>query len=422
MKKRSIYKEFYIKLIVATSLLLITLSFVFFIFTKNSFYENIQKNLLLQAKQIEKGYISEEKFKNVQTQFQNIELSKDFLLKDIDFKKIEKNSKYFIELMYPLELEKSIFLKITKNITLERELLYSNIFKNFFVLAIPGFILLLIYSLIVSRTLLKPIMQINKKLSNMDEKTLSQIDTKDLPIEFVSLADSINSLTNRILTYVKFKKELFIGVAHELKTPLAVMKLKNEVALRKERSTEDYKEILKLSVKQIDDMNIMISSILDIGRTEGAQFENATNLDLVEFLKRKSNDYRMLASQKNIKIDFISNISTLQINIREALFNQILQNFVQNAIKFTPNDKKIVISLKKGKDKITLKVIDEGLGIDENIDLFAPFKRVGNQSGVGLGLYLAQIAADALNAKISIKNRDDNIKGCIAKLVLTNLK
>ena len=169
-------------------------------------------------------------------------------------------------------------------------------------------------------------------------------------------------------------------------------------------------------------MNIMISSILDIGRTEGAQFENATNLDLVEFLKRKSNDYRMLASQKNIKIDFISNISTLQINIREALFNQILQNFVQNAIKFTPNDKKIVINLKKGKDKITLKVLDEGLGIDENIDLFAPFKRVGNQSGVGLGLYLAQIAADALNAKISIKNRDDNIKGCIAKLVLTNIK
>lgn len=418
MKTRSIYKEFYIKLIVATSLLIITLSFVFLVFTKNSFYENIQENLLLQAKQIEKGYISEDKFKNVQTQFQNIELVKELTINSIEYNSIEKNYKHYVELLFPLELDKAIFLKITKDITLERELLYSNIFKNFFVLAIPGFILLLIYSLIVSKSLLKPIIQINKKLANMDEKTLSQIDTKDLPIEFKTLANSINSLTNRILTYVKFKKELFIGVAHELKTPLAVMKLKNEVALKKERSIDEYKEILKLSIKQIDDMNIMMSSILDIGRTEGAQFEDETTLDLVDFLRKKSIDYKMLASQKNIKIDFISNISSLNIIIRKTLLNQILQNFVQNAIKFTPNSKKITISLKSDKEKVSLEVIDEGLGIDENIDLFAPFKRVGSSSGVGLGLYLAKIAADALNAEISIENRDDNTKGCLAKLIL----
>lgn len=418
MKTGSIYKEFYIKLIVATSLLIITLSFVFLIFTKNSFYENIQENLLLQAKQIEKGYISEDKFKNVQTQFQNIELVKELIINSIEYNSVEKNDKHYVELLYPLELDKAIFLKITKDITLERELLYSNIFKNFFVLAIPGFILLLIYSLIVSKSLLKPIIQINKKLANMDEKTLSQIDTKDLPIEFKTLANSINSLTNRILTYVKFKKELFIGVAHELKTPLAVMKLKNEVALKKERSIDEYKEILKLSIKQIDDMNIMMSSILDIGRTEGAQFEDETTLDLVDFLRKKSIDYKMLASQKNIKIDFISNISSLNIIIRKTLLNQILQNFVQNAIKFTPNSKKNTISLKSDKEKVSLEVIDEGLGIDENIDLFAPFKRVGSSSGVGLGLYLAKIAADALNAEISIENRDDNTKGCVAKLIL----
>ena len=163
--------------------------------------------------------------------------------------------------MYPIDLENEKFLQIIKNISLERELLYSVIFKNLFVLAIPGFILMLLYSLVVSKSLLKPIIQINKKLSNMDENSLTQIDKKDLPIEFHSLADSINSLTNRIETYVKFKKELFIGAAHELKTPLAVMKLKNEVTLKKKREIEQYEETLKLNIKQIDDMNIMISSI-----------------------------------------------------------------------------------------------------------------------------------------------------------------
>lgn len=250
----------------------------------------------------------------------------------------------------------------------------------------------------------------------MDESSLSFIDTKDLPNEFLSLANSINSLTNRIATYVKFKKELFIGIAHELKTPLAVMKLKNELLLKKTRSTNEYEDALKLTVKQIDDMNIMISSILDIGRTEGAQFESPKKLDLIKYLKRKTNDFKLLSKQKDIDIIFTSNIASLEITIRETLLNQILQNFVQNAIKFSENGKKIYIKLRKSDDKLILKVIDEGNGIDENIDLFAPFKKIGSKNGVGLGLYLAKIASDSLNGKISIKNRKDKIIGCVAKL------
>ncbi len=68
--------------------------------------------------------------------------------------------------------------------------------------------------------------------------------------------------------------------------------------------------------------------------------------------------------------------------------------------KFTPNGKTIKIKLKKIDDKVTLNVIDEKvIGIDENIDVFAPFKKVGKENGVGLGLYLAKIASDALNAE-----------------------
>ena len=416
MKSKSIYKQFYIKLIIATSLFIIALSFIFYEYAKSSFYNNLQANLLSQAKQIEKGYIVASKFQDVISQFQYIQVIVDETLpKEIVFSKFYKDNKSFVKLNFPLH---DSTLQITKDITLEKELLYSIIFKNFFVLAIPGFILMLIYSLVVSKSLLKPIVQINKKLSNMDENSLSKIDTNDLPSEFLSLADSINSLTNRIGTYIKFKKELFIGIAHELKTPLAVMKLKNELMLKKDRSKTEYEEALKLTIKEIDSMNIMISSILDIGRTEGAQFEQAKNLNIVTHIKNKVNDYKMLASKKNIEIKFSSNISNLNILIQETLFNQILQNFVQNAIKFTQNNKLIEIKLKKVDDEITLSVIDEGVGIDESVDLFAPFKKVGKENGVGLGLYLAKIASDALNANISIKNREDGKSGCIAKLIL----
>ena len=419
MESRSIYKHFYLKLIFATSLFLIILSFIFFEYTKNSFYDNIQDNLLFQAKQIEKGYISFDKFQNVISSSQIIELVENNknTTKQIEFSKFSKSDKSFIRLEFLMH--DNAILQITKDISLEKDILYSIIFKNFFALAIPGFIFMLIYALIVAKSLLKPIVQINKKLSNMDENSLSQIDKKDLPEEFLTLANSINSLTNRIGTYLKFKKELFIGIAHELKTPLAVMKLKNELMLKKTREISQYEDAIRLTIKEIDGMNVMISSILDIGRTEGAQFEQAKNIDLVEFIKYKTNDYNMLAAKKSITIKFSSNVSSLQMMIQETLFNQILQNFVQNAIKFTPNGKTIKIKLKKIDDKVTLNVIDEGIGIDENIDVFAPFKKVGKENGVGLGLYLAKIASDALNAKISIKNREDGKTGAIAKLELT---
>ena len=419
MESRSIYKHFYLKLIFATSLFLIILSFIFFEYTKNSFYDNIQDNLLFQAKQIEKGYISFDKFQNVISSSQIIELVENNknTTKQIEFSKFSKSDKSFIRLEFLMH--DNAILQITKDISLEKDILYSIIFKNFFALAIPGFIFMLIYALIVAKSLLKPIVQINKKLSNMDENSLSQIDKKDLPEEFLTLANSINSLTNRIGTYLKFKKELFIGIAHELKTPLAVMKLKNELMLKKPREISQYEDAIKLTIKEIDGMNIMISSILDIGRTEGAQFEQPKNIDLVEFIKYKTNDYNMLASKKSITIKFSSNVFSFQIIIQETLFNQILQNFVQNAIKFTPNGKTIKIKLKKIDDKVILNVIDEGIGIDENIDVFAPFKKVGKENGVGLGLYLAKIASDALNAKISIKNREDGKTGAIAKLELT---
>ena len=421
MESKSIYKQFYTKLIIATSLFIITLSFIFYEYARSTVYDDIQKNMLNHAEQLYKSSLSTNGFVSVQNENVTINLVNNIQLQNHKFLNYQKQGDYYIKLLYPFDLQNKLFLEIDKNISFERELLYSVIYKNLFVLAIPGFILMLVYSLFVSKSLLKPIIQINKKLSNMDENSLTQIDEKDLPIEFHSLADSINSLTNRIETYVKFKKELFIGAAHELKTPLAVMKLKNEVTLKKKREIEQYEETLKLNIKQIDDMNIMISSILDIGRTEGAQFEQNIDLDLVEYMKKKANDYRMLSAQKNIIITFFSNVNHLNTSIQITLFNQILQNFVQNAIKFTPNEKSISIRLKKTKEQIIITVTDEGIGIDENIDLFAPFKRVGNQSGVGLGLFLAKNASDALRANITIKNRDDGKSGCVAKLVLNNI-
>ena len=316
-------------------------------------------------------------------------------------------------------LDDSSYLVLEKETTLQSQIV-EEIFIDIIIVNVTAILLVLFYALFLSRMLLIPIKILSHKLTNLDEKFLKEIDIKSLPDEFLPLGNSINRLITRIQTFVLYQKELFVGVAHELKTPLAVMKTKNEVALLKPRESEKYIEALKSNNEAINGMNAMIGSVLEIGRQEGAQFEEPVNTDVIAFLKKLGKNYEVLAKgeEKNLALDLKPEIFNL--NIQTSLLTHIVQNFVQNAIKFSPKNSTITISSKLEKSKFIIEVADEGVGIDESKDLFAPFKRYGNKGGAGLGLFLAKGAAQALGAEISIKNRE-NTNGAVASLVL-NLK
>ena len=316
-------------------------------------------------------------------------------------------------------LDDSSYLVLEKETTLQSQIV-EEIFIDIIIVNVTAILLVLFYALFLSRMLLIPIKILSHKLTNLDEKFLKEIDIKSLPDEFLPLGNSINRLITRIQTFVLYQKELFVGVAHELKTPLAVMKTKNEVTLLKPRESEKYIEALKSNNEAINGMNAMIGSVLEIGRQEGAQFEEPVNTDVIAFLKKLGKNYEVLAKgeEKNLALDLKPEIFNL--NIQTSLLTHIVQNFVQNAIKFSPKNSTITISSRVEKSKFIIEVADEGVGIDENKDLFAPFKRYGNKGGAGLGLFLAKGAAQALGAEISIKNRE-NANGAVASLVL-NLK
>ena len=316
-------------------------------------------------------------------------------------------------------LDDSSYLVLEKETTLQSQIV-EEIFIDIIIVNVTAILLVLFYALFLSRMLLIPIKILSHKLTNLDEKFLKEIDIKSLPDEFLPLGNSINRLISRIQTFVLYQKELFVGVAHELKTPLAVMKTKNEVTLLKPRESEKYIEALKSNNEAINGMNAMIGSVLEIGRQEGAQFEEPVNTDVIAFLKKLGKNYEVLAKgeEKNLALDLKPEIFNL--NIQTSLLTHIVQNFVQNAIKFSPKNSTITISSRLEKSKFIIEVADEGVGIDESKDLFAPFKRYGNKGGAGLGLFLAKGAAQALGAEISIKNRE-GANGAVASLVL-NLK
>lgn len=335
------------------------------------------------------------------------------------FEQYTDGDREYLTIYYPYNSARSSYLKIERDITSTKELL-KKILSSIIFISFLALFLILAYAMFLSETLLYPVKAITRRLARMNENFLEHIDIKELPDEFVPLGESVNKLIDRIQNFVKYQKELFIGTAHELKTPLAVMKTKNEVTLIKDRDVEKYKETLRVNNETIDEMNKMISSILEIGRQESAQFEKPLEIDVVQFLKDKAKDFELLAKNegKSIVTDFEP--SKYCIISQPTLLTHILQNFVQNAIKFTPEGGEIKIKSRLEGDDFKIEIIDSGEGLDESIDHFAPFKRSGDKSGAGLGLFLAKGAADAIGATLSLKNRTDGKKGAVATIVLNS--
>ena len=422
---RSIRNQFLTQLIIASSILLIIFSTMLYAYIKQSIYDELSQQLVQQARYIVQTFpdykegekIDAKNLKNALQITARVIPSPHHFYSSIEWREREKNGKYYIDLIYPYNFRAQTYLLVSKEITTVHRML-SKIFRSIVVINLISLILIVLYAFGLSAMLLVPITRLTKKLSSLNENFLTTIDTKTLPEEFVPLGESINRLINRIQTFVKYQKELFIGAAHELKTPLNVMKLKNDVTLIKKREPEKYIEALQLANKTIQEMNQMISSILEIGRQEGAHFELPQTVDIIDFIRRKGEDFALLAQAEEKRLELDLQPDSLVGCIQTTLLNQILQNFLQNAIKFTPKGNKILLKSRLiDENRVRIDVIDEGPGIDENVDLFAPFKRVGEAPGAGLGLFLAKSAADAMGAKISLQNRTDGQSGTVATLI-----
>ena len=421
--KRSIRKNFLFQLIISSAFLILTFSSVLYFFIEKSIYDDKHAELLSYAQNIANN---KSIFNNEDDFFVENFLSVNVGIINLKNKnigvsqyEITKGRHTYLILLYPYNLQESSYLKITRDISTTKRLL-NKIIKYIFIINIAGFALVILYAIALSKMLVRPLKIINSKLSNMNEHLIKPINIQKLPQEFEPLGETINHLISRIQNFVKYQKELFIGTAHELKTPLAVIKLKNQVTLIKKRSPEEYIEALKVTNKTIDEMNVIVSNILNIGRQEGAQLDKPVEVDVIKILRQKANDFQLLAVNEGKELSMSFEPQGYMATLQVSLLNQIVQNFLQNALKFTPKEKSVTLQSRLDDTGLLIEVIDEGCGIDDSVDLFAPFKRQGNKQGVGLGLFLAKSAADALGAKIKLENREDGIDGTVASLQLNS--
>jgi two-component system OmpR family sensor kinase len=333
------------------------------------------------------------------------------------FKFYRKKKRHYLAGYFPYEFASQTYLVLTADITQQKQV-ENQVVRAIILFSLFSMVGVILYAFFLSGMLIAPVRFFSRKLTALNERALAPLALDNIPKEFVPLGRSINQLIGRIESFLHYKKELFVGTAHELKTPLAVIKTKSQVTLMKRRRTpEELEEALKQTIRSVDEMNRIVESILEFGRAEGAQFEPAERLDVVEFLRQICSEFTLLANQEKKHLECRLLAESIQVMMPKLLLRQIVQNLLQNALRFTPEGKKITLYAYRKENDLMVLIRDEGQGIDEGIDLFAPFQRTKQSVGVGLGLFLVRSAADAINAEVTLKNRIDK-RGAVASLKL----
>jgi len=402
--------------------MLIVISITVALYFHTSIINNIKDDMILQSKYIEIHYKTQEEYnqqrdldflKKTSPYQTTISLNSNKENKPLTFIASNDNHKSYLLLVKSYDNN-------TKSLIIERDIseeksLINSMYGILAILILIGIIFIIFYAYTMSNRLMSPLQSLTKQFTTMHDNILHEIETKDLPYEFTKLAESVNLLIKKISTSIKYRQELYIGTAHELKTPLAVMRLKNQITLMKYKKQDKVREALEQNITSIDTLTAMIHNLLEFGRAEGAQFEQPQRLNLIRLMASKCEEYELLANSQNRNFIYHFEIPHFRIQVQPLLFMQIFQNFIQNALKFTPAHSLVSLTTRMDNENFIIEITDEGDGIDESKDLFAPFQRSLESTGAGLGLFLAQNAAESMGVTINIKNREDK-KGAIASI------
>ena len=422
---RSLRVNFLLKLIVAMATLVLITSFSLYLYIRLNSNSQIQNRLEQQAKFLlkerdiveKKVKLNQELLKDSFDISAKVEKAAFMHYRPKFFRTIKKDNKYYMQGFFPYNFQDQEYIVLTKDIT--KDIIFEQkLYKAIIFINLISLVVIIFYAFFLSKMLIRPIKYFSSNIAKMNEKKLAKLDLKKIPQEFKPLGNSINQLISKIENFIYYKKDLFIGAAHELKTPLAVMKTKSQVTLiKKDKSVESLTQAIEQNVKSINNLNAIVESILDFGRAEGAQFEEAQDIDIIKYISNMIDEFEIVAIKEEKYIIKKLKPKSLIIKIQPILLRHILQNLIQNAIKFSPKSSKIVVSSFLCEDNFIIRVKDNGTGLPKDFDIFAPFKRGKNSSGTGLGLFLAKSAADSLGAKLSLKNRK-NQKGSVATLIL----
>lgn len=264
----------------------------------------------------------------------------------------------------------------------------------------------------LSHYLTKPIADLRKAAHQISygqlETRLSNklLNRKD---EIGCLSQEFNNMAEHIDLLISAKERLLQDISHELRSPLA--RLQIAVALCQSKTNNDGQEDIERMELEITRLDQLIGKILSLAKLQDPHKKlELKKVDLIEMVNTLIHDANYEYKQKNINIIFNHSKECI-VNVDELLIHSALENILRNALRYTPENSKISISLTNKNNIITYEVSDQGEGVPKQDleSIFKPFYRVDSArptttGGYGIGLALTKKAIELHKGTIVANN------------------
>jgi heavy metal sensor kinase len=278
------------------------------------------------------------------------------------------------------------------------------------IFAMVGVIILAgIGGLFLAERALKPVQRITETAQKIEGSDLSQrIDVKT-DDELGRLAATLNDMIGRLEESFNRQRQFTADASHELRTPLAIMQAEATLALSKERTPDDYRKALETISQESDYMSSVIGKLLFLARSDaGKEQLSFEDVDIKELITGLSANIEALAQDKGIKFT-VDAKETLTVSGDKVKLRQLFINILENAVRYTPANGNIAVSLVQKDANAVVTIADTGIGIPpEHLPhIFERFYRVDKararaDGGVGLGLAIAKIIAESHKGTIAV--------------------
>ncbi len=291
------------------------------------------------------------------------------------------------------------------------------------ILSVVAFIMLL-----VSRQITEPLRQMIVVIKSMADGRLDQrVQVKQRSHnEVMELAEACNTMAEKLEQVENSRQQFVSNVSHELKTPLSSLKVLSEsLLLEQDVPKETYVEFLQDINSEVDRMTAIINDLLALVRLGQDEPEKVlADTDMDELMSSVVKRLQPLARKKNINLryDLVKN-STAQVDAMRL--SLALSNLVDNAIKYTPENGSISVSLDADHQNAFVTVSDNGVGIaEEELDkIFERFYRVDktrgrDTGGTGLGLAITKATVLFHNGSIKVTSNEGEGTTFVVRLPL----
>lgn len=281
-------------------------------------------------------------------------------------------------------------------------------------IAVMAPVLMLVVWWVVSGSL-APVSRVKRQVAARQADDLSPVSENDLPDEVLPLVQELNLLFGRVRTAFEAQQHFVADAAHELRTPLAALKLQ---VLSLERAQDDAARSVAVArvTAGIERATRLVEQLLVLARQEGVQHEVTLEpVNLTELVKRTLGDMSGLAQARQIDLG-VHHADDVTVAGQSDALLILLRNLVDNAIKYTPSGGTVDIDLRRtegagGKPgRILLCVEDSGPGIEpeERERVFSRFYRVPGSpaGGSGLGLAIIRSIAERHQAVLSLDSSE----------------